>query len=68
MRADTAVLELVNIDKGFVLCTDGEKLPITHYFDDLGEDCTAADAVCVVAGRDGFGWMAIDVQGRSALR
>ena len=58
---------LVNLDKGFVVTSDNEVLPITNMFDEFGDDCGVDEAVAIVAGRDGYGWLAIDVQGRSPL-
>lgn len=58
--------ELVDVDitSGLVTCDDGEVLPILNYRDEFGDDCDAIDAVSVYAGRDDYGWLSIDIQGR----
>lgn len=65
MREPEAVC--VNLDEGFVVTDDNEVLPITNMFDEFGDDCNADEAVAIVAGRDGYGWLSIDVQGRSPI-
>jgi hypothetical protein len=39
----------------------GTRLPITKFFDSVGEECEPDEAVRAVAGDDDFGWLLIDL-------
>ncbi|MDW9880494.1 hypothetical protein GOA90_25235 [Sinorhizobium meliloti] len=62
---DLPDIERISIEGRFVVLSDGEVLPITDFFDDEGDDCEPADAVECVAGRDGYGWMTIAIEGEA---
>ena len=54
----------VTIDtfNGIVHMESGETLPVTHWFDADGCDCSAADATSLVCGPDCDGlWVTIEV-------
>lgn len=59
MQAESRDIVAVNVASKLVITDDGEQLPITNMFDELGDDCFDDDeAVGVVAGPDkqGFWW------------
>lgn len=55
-------VQAVSRARGVAVLDNGERLPITNWFDFDGDECDPDDAVSVVAGpdRDGF-WYAIDL-------
>lgn len=57
-----ADVELINLDTLQVFMTDGRVLPITNMFDCNGDDCDADEAVCIVAGIQGYGFLTIDLE------
>lgn len=60
--SDYPAIEMVSVEEdGFCLLADGTVLPVTNWFDERGDDCGPEDAVWCVAGRDGFGWLSIDL-------
>lgn len=62
------VVEFANLTDGFVHLNDGTDLPIVRMLDADGEDCDDTfEAVAVVAGTDGFGWLAISLTSRETL-
>lgn len=56
-----ANVRTINLDTLEVLLDDGTVLPITDMFDDDGEECDADEAVSIVAGIQGVGFLAIDM-------
>lgn len=54
-------IELISMDGCYVLLEGGTILPVTNWFDDNGDECEPDDAVSCVAGRDGYGWLSIDL-------
>lgn len=58
---DEPDVERICIDSRFVVLTDGEVLPITNFYDDDGDECEPADATSCIAGRDGYGWVTIEI-------
>lgn len=61
MAFGVAEIACINLDDRSVTMTDGETLPITDFFDELGDDCAPANAVTCVAGRENYGWMTIEI-------
>ncbi len=54
---------MVHVGRAIALTEDGQELPITHAFDDDGDDCDLDDAVACVAGPDKDGmWLQIDLR------
>lgn len=58
------IVEVVAVNRrtASVLLADDTVLPITDWFDDEGDGCEPGEAVAAVAGRDGFGWLSIDLR------
>lgn len=56
-------IDTIDLDNRVVTLRDGRAFPITDMFDEDGEDCEAEDAVVIVTGEDGFGWMTIEITG-----
>lgn len=52
--------EAVNREQAIYICRNGKLWPITNWFDDRGEDCTADEATRAVAG-EGRRWFTIDL-------
>lgn len=46
----TLSVDLVNLDKRFVVLSTGRILPITNFRDEDGDDCDVEDAAFVFAG------------------
>ena len=55
-------VELINLDTREVFMADERVLPITHMFDCNGDDCDANEAVVIVAGIQGYGFLTIDLE------
>lgn len=51
----------VDLDIGYALLNNGDRLQITNMFDCEGDECAADDAIVVVAGSDTTGWWSVDV-------
>lgn len=49
-------------DEWLCATDDGELLPVTDWFDEWGENCGPEDAVTCVAGREGYGWLTIELE------
>ena len=58
----------VNPEQNFALLTNGYTVPVIHWFNRMGEDCTSHDAVVCVAGSDDLGWFTIDLIGLDNVR
>jgi hypothetical protein len=41
---------------------DGELLPVVDWFDEQGDHCVPEDAVACVAGREGYGWITVELE------
>lgn len=52
----------INLGQGIVLLDNDTILPISTYLDADGDECEPHDALVVVAGKDGMGWWAIDIE------
>lgn len=61
MSFETAEVELISLDGEYVLLDDGECLPVTNWINEDFEECKAEDAVLCFAGRDGYGWLSIEI-------
>ena len=55
-------VELINLDTLQVFMADGHVLPITHMFDCNGDDCDADEAVTILAGLEGYGFLTINLE------
>ncbi len=64
MTHEAADVELIDMEGKRVFLTDGEVVPITDCFDADGDECDPDEAVAVVAGRDGYGWLTISIDER----
>jgi len=51
----------INTTERIAVLTDDRAVPITHFFDDSGDECGPMVAVYCVAGQEGIGWFAIDL-------
>lgn len=56
-----APVENISLDERTVTLSDGTVLPITDMLDEDGDDCDAEDAVSIVAGIQGVGFLSIDL-------
>jgi hypothetical protein len=57
-----ADVDLIALDGGYVLMTDGKVLPITRLADADGDETDDPyEAVVCVAGEDGYGWLTIAI-------
>lgn len=61
MELSEMVVVAVNCRSELVVLEDGTTLPITNFFDEFGEDCDPDDATVIVAGREGFGYMVVEL-------
>lgn len=61
MDQQEATVVAVNCETRLVILDDGRTLPIVHFFDDFGDDCEPDDAIVLVAGHDGFGYVTIEL-------
>lgn len=52
----------VNLNTMRVTLNNGDTLPITNLFDDLGDECEPDDAVSLVAGANGKGLVSCDIR------
>lgn len=56
-------VEIIILSMQLAVMTNGDKLPVTNWFDDCGEECEPNDAVWCVAGPDHEGyWYTIDLK------
>lgn len=61
MEQREVVVVAINCGLRQVLLDDGTMIPITNFFDEFGDDCEPDDALVVVAGNDGFGYLTIEL-------
>lgn len=53
---------IIDARRGFVHLESGETLPVTHWFDAYGCDCSAEEAASLVCGPDSAGlWVSLEV-------
>ena len=56
-------IEAINRNRGWAVTGQGEKLHVTTWLNEDGDDCAANDAVVAVAGPDEAGkWYSIDLR------
>jgi hypothetical protein len=53
----------VSLIQNVALLSDSRKVPVTHWFDTRGRQCSPKEAVTCVAGSDDVGWFALDLDG-----
>jgi len=61
MENEEATVVAINCVSRQVLLEDGTMIPITNFFDEDGDDCDPDDAIVIVAGREGFGYLTIEL-------
>lgn len=56
-------LDVIAVNRGdqLAMLDNGELIPVKHWLDRDGEFCEPDDAVACVAGKNGLGWWAIDL-------
>lgn len=59
---EDADVMFINRCKRIAVLTDANSVPITHFFDKMGEDCEPDDAVSCVAGSEKYGWFIVDLE------
>ena len=61
MKNEEATVVAINCQSRLVLLEDGTTIPITNFFDEDGDDCDPDEAIVIVAGREGFGYLTIEL-------
>jgi len=54
-------IQFINRLQSFAMLDNMCIVPVTHWFDRRGEDCSPQDAVVCVAGSDEHGWFTVDL-------
>ena len=58
---ETPDILFINRLAGVAVLDDNNVVPVTNWFDTLGDECTPDKAVSCVAGHDSVGWYAVDL-------
>lgn len=58
-------LDVVAVNYRFqkAVLSDGQQVPVTHWFDRRGSICAPRQAVTCVCGSDATGWFSVDLEG-----